>query len=145
MDKFSYEENGYDRKEVNQFVSSVIEETEVLLERVKKQNAEITYLKEELSKYKNSDKLLTNTIIKADEEGEKLKKIARDESEVIIKDAKQNASRIINEALLKAEKVENHTELLIKNAKIFKTKLKMAMQEQQAVIDEIDKIELDSE
>ena len=47
MEKFSYETNGYNRKEVNQFVSDVIRETEAIITRVKKQSTEIEELKKE--------------------------------------------------------------------------------------------------
>ena len=52
MEKFSYEANGYNRSEVNQFVGDVIRETEGIITRVKKQNAEIEDLKKELEHYK---------------------------------------------------------------------------------------------
>ena len=51
MEKFSYEANGYNRSEVNQFVGDVIRETEGIITRVKKQNAEIEDLKKELMHY----------------------------------------------------------------------------------------------
>ena len=41
MEKFSYETNGYNRSEVNQFISDVIKETESIISRVKKQSTEI--------------------------------------------------------------------------------------------------------
>ena len=45
MDKFSYEANGYNRDEVNQFVNDVIKETEDIVKRVESQRDEIIYLK----------------------------------------------------------------------------------------------------
>ena len=45
MEKFSYETNGYNRSEVNQFVSDVISETEGVITRVKSQRDEIEKLK----------------------------------------------------------------------------------------------------
>ena len=62
---------------------------------------------------------------------------------MIVRDAKNNASRIVNEALLKAEKIENNAETLEKNMKIFKRKLKVIMEQQMAVVDEIELLELD--
>ena len=62
---------------------------------------------------------------------------------MIITDAKHNASRIVNEALLKAEKIENKSEILEKNVKIFKRKLKIIMEQQMAVVDEIEVLELE--
>ena len=69
--------------------------------------------------------------------------VKKEEREMIVRDAKNNASRIVNEALLKAEKIENNAETLEKNMKIFKRKLKVIMEQQMAVVDEIELLELD--
>ncbi len=143
MEKFSYEANGYNRNEVNQFIIDVIKETEGIMTKVKSQNNEISSLKRELEHYKNLENTLKNAIIKAEETSDNIKRIAREESEMIITDAKHNASRIVNEALLKAEKIENKSEILEKNVKIFKRKLKIIMEQQMAVVDEIEVLELD--
>ena len=143
MDKFSYEANGYNRKEVNQFIGDVIVQTESIIERVKSQNTEIEKLRAELEHYKSIEDTLKKAIIKAEETGDSIRRMARDESESIVTDAKHNASRIVNEALLKAERIENNAELLEKNMKIFKRKLKVIMEQQMAVVEEIEVLELD--
>ena len=58
MEKFSYETNGYNRNEVNQFISDVIRETEAIITRVKKQSTEIEELKKELEHYKSLENTL---------------------------------------------------------------------------------------
>ena len=143
MEKFSYEANGYNRNEVNQFVSDVIKETEGIIVRVKKQNTEIEALKKELDHYREIENSLKDAIIKAEETSDNIKRIARQESEMIVTDAKHNASRIVNEALLKAEKIETSAELLERNMRIFKKKLKSIMEQQMAVVEEIEILELE--
>jgi len=143
MEKFSYETNGYNRSEVNQFISDVIKETEGIITRVRTQNTEIEELRKELEHYKNLEDTLKSAIIKAEETGDNIKRMAREESNIIITDAKHNASRIVNEALLKAEKIENKSEVLEKNMKIFKRKLKLIMEQQMAVVEEIEVLELE--
>ena len=143
MEKFSYETNGYNRSEVNQFVSDVISETEGIITRVKSQRDEIKKLKKELEHYKELESTLNKAIIKAEETSDNIKKMAREESNMIIDNAKHNASRIVNEALIKAEKIENNSYTLQKNMKIFKRKLKILMEQQQAVVDEIEILELE--
>ena len=69
--------------------------------------------------------------------------MAREQSNMIIDNAKHNASRIVNEALIKAEKIENNSYTLQRNMKIFKRKLKILMEQQQAVVDEIEILELE--
>lgn len=143
MEKFSYEANGYNRQEVNQFVSDVIAQTESIIKKCKAQGEALEKLKAEIEHYKRMEATLQTAILKAEETGDNIKRMAREEHEMIVRDAKNNASRIVNEALLKAEKIENHAENLEKNMKIFKRKLKVIMEQQMAVVDEIELLELD--
>ncbi len=143
MEKFSYETNGYNRDEVNKFINDVIVQTENIVSRCKKQRDEIESLKKELEHYKNLEKSLNMAILKAEETGDNIKRMARDEAEMIIGDAKGNASRIVNESLLRAEKIENRADILERNLKIFKRKLRIIVEQQMAVVDEIEVLELD--
>ena len=143
MEKFSYEANGYNRQEVNQLVSDVIAQTEGIIKKCKAQGEALEKLKAEIEHYKRMEATLQTAILKAEETGDNIKRMAREEHEMIVRDAKNNASRIVNEALLKAEKIENHAENLEKNMKIFKRKLKVIMEQQMAVVDEIELLELD--
>ena len=143
MEKFSYEANGYNRQEVNQFVSDVIRQTEGIIKKCQAQGDALEKLKAELEHYKGLENTLQTAILKAEETGDNIKRMAREELELIVRDAKNNASRIVNEALLKAERIENQRETLEKNMKIFKRKLKVIMEQQMAVVDEIELLELD--
>ena len=143
MEKFSYEANGYNRSEVNQFVSDVIKQTEGIVARCKEQRSDIEKLKSELEHYKNIERTLNLALIKAEETADNIKRVAREESEMIVTDAKHNASRIVNEALLKAEKIQAKNDTLEQNMKIFKRKLKLIIEQQLAVVDEIEVLELD--
>ncbi len=143
MEKFSYEANGYNRVEVNQFVSDVITQTEGIIKRCREQRSDIEKLKAELEHYRNLEKTLNLAIIKAEETADNIKKVAREESEMIVTDAKNNASRIVNEALLKAEKIQASADTLEQNMKIFKRKLKLIIEQQLAVVEEIEVLELD--
>jgi len=150
MEKFSYEANGYNRMQVNQFISDVITQTEGIINKCRAQNKDVERLKNqvvslqaELKHYQELEESLKRAIMKAEETGDNIKRLAREESDMIVSDAKNNASRIVNEALLKAEKIENNAETLEKNMKIFKRKLKIIMEQQMAVVDEIEVLELD--
>ena len=143
MEKFSYEANGYNRREVNQFISDVIDQTEGIITKCKMQNAEIEKMRAELEHYKALEDTLKVAIIKAEETSDNIKRVAREESEIIITDAKHNASRIVNEALLRADKIEQRAALLENNMRIFKRKLKLIMEQQMAVVEEIEVLELD--
>ncbi len=150
MDKFSYEANGYNRREVNQFVGDVIRQTEGIIKKCRDQGSELELLKRQIASleaevkhYQELENTLKKSIMKAEETSDNIKRLAREESDMIIVDAKNNASRIVNEALLKAGKIENNAEILEKNMKIFKRKLRVIMEQQMAVVDEIEVLELD--
>ena len=123
MEKFSYEANGYNRNQVNQFVEEVITQTEGIIKRCKEQKNEIENLRQELEHYKNIETSLKDAIIRAEEAGDNIKRMAREESEMIVTDAKHNASRIVNEALLKAERIEVQSERLQNNITVSYTHL----------------------
>ena len=70
MEKFSYEANGYNRNQVNQFVEEVITQTEGIIKRCKEQKNEIENLRQELEHYKNIETSLKDAIIRAEEAGD---------------------------------------------------------------------------
>ena len=143
MDKFNYEANGYNRSEVNKFVTDVIKETEGIIKKCKDQKKEIADLKEKLSHYEDLENTLKQSLINAEKTADNVKRLAREEADIIISDAKHNASRIVGESLLKARKIENEADTLEKNVKIFKRKLKIIVEQQMAVVEEIETLDLE--
>lgn len=143
MEKFSYETNGYNRKEVNSFVDDVITQTEGIITKCKEQKEELKKIKEELNHYRTIENSLKDAIMRAEMAGDNIKKMAREESNMLITDAKNNASRIVNEALLKAEKIEVKAETLEHNIKILKRKLKLIIEQQMSIVDEIEILDIE--
>ncbi len=143
MDKFSLEEQGYNKAQVNRFVDDVITQTEDIVNRVRKQSKEIKELKQELNKYKEMEDSLKSSIFKAEETGNNIKKQAIEEAKIIVDDAKRNASRIVNDALLRSEKIELKADTLERNVRIFKKKLKLIIEQQMSVVEEIEELKLD--
>ena len=141
--RFSIEENGYNKAEVNKLIDDVIMQTEGIIERVKKQSKEIKELKEELEKYKRMEDTLKSSMYKAEVASNNIKKQAIDEGKMIVEDAKRNASRIVNDALIRSEKIELKADTLERNVRIFKKKLKLIVEQQLAVVDEIEELDLE--
>ena len=129
MKKFSSESNGYNKKEVNQFLNEIIKETDKIVAKYKEQEKQIKDLQKEMNQYKK----IQTTIEKS---------IAQNEKEQILLEAKKDASRIINDALERAEQVEKQRALLEKNIEIFKKKLKLIMAQQHMIVDQIDQLEI---
>lgn len=145
MEKFHLEANGYSRSEVNKFIDDVIANTESMIKRVKSQQIEINNLKEELVKYKKMEDTVKGSMFKAEEASNTIKKQALDEGRIIVEEARRNASRIVNDALLRAEKIELKADTLERNARIFKKKLKLVIEQQLAIVDEIEIIDIGDE
>ena len=140
MEKFSYEANGYNREEVNNFVKEVIKQTEDIINKLNEQDITITNLRKELEEEKNSTRLLDEIISIAEKNRNDIIRLAEEEKEKIINDAKHNASIIVNDALLEAQKIEFKTDLLETKLKILKKKINKVLGEQKSVLDEIENI-----
>ena len=120
MDKFHYEANGYNRSEVNAFIERVIRETEGIINKCQEQKDEIKDLKDKLESYKILEDSINKSIVNAEKTSDNIKRLAREEANVIVSDAKNNASRIVNDALIRSERIEQQADVLERNIKIFK-------------------------
>ena len=143
MDKFHYEANGYNRSEVNAFIERVIRETEGIINKCQEQKDEIKDLKDKLESYKILEDSINKSIVNAEKTSDNIKRLAREEANVLVSDAKNNASRIVNDALIRSERIEQQADVLERNIKIFKRKLKIIVEQQLAVVEEIEVLDLD--
>lgn len=143
MDKFSIEDKGYSIAEVNKFVDDVILQTESNLDKLRKSHEELENLRKEVSHYKEVENDLQTALQKAEQGSNDIRKSALQEKEVIINEARKNASRIVNDALLRAERAEIKAETLERNVRIFKKKLKLVVEQQLAVVEEIEDLHVD--
>ena len=139
MEKFHTAWNGYNKDEVNKFINLIIKEFESIRLKDAQKNETIKSLNEQMLRYKNMENTLNRVVIIAEEAGHRIKKIAHDESEMIIDDARKNASRIINEALLKAEEAKKEADNLRRNIGTYKRKLKDIVENQLTAINDLDK------
>lgn len=138
MKKFSSSFNGYNKVEVNHFVSDVAKEYESMLNHLKQSDQEVAELKQKLLQYQNMEATLNKALLVAEDASNQIKRVARDESKSIIDDAKRNASRIVNDALLKAEKLESDGETLKQRIVLFKRKFRNIIEQELEVIEDID-------
>ena len=151
MKKFTRTLHGYNPDEVNEFLDDVISQVESMIESNRQKNEEILALKNELSKRKSNEELikkaqkfdelettLNNAIVMAQDTGEHIRRVAKQERELILDEAKKNASMIINDALVRSEKIEYQASLLRKNIIMFKRKLRINLEEQLKLVDDIE-------
>lgn len=142
MNKFDRALNGYNIKEVNSFVDDVVVKVDDMVTKMKEKDLEIDRLNKELEHYKKMDDTLNRAIVLAEDSSKKYKENSITESDLIITEAKKNANRIINDALLKAEHLEEESQRLRRNIITYKRRVKNLMDEQAAIIDDLDKVDL---
>jgi cell division initiation protein len=80
--------------------------------------------------------------LNAEKASNDIKQNAIEESKIIVMDAKRNASHIINDALIRAEKIEIKADTLERNIITFKRKLKLIVEQQLAVVEDIEELDL---
>ena len=142
MEKFEREPDGYNKEQVNKFIEDVIVQTEAVINRVRTQQEEIKSLKKELDHYKKIEETLKSALLNAEKASNDIKQNAIEESKIIVMDAKRNASHIVNDALLRAEKIEIKADNLERNIITFKRKLKLIVEQQLAVVEDIEELDL---
>lgn len=133
--EFTKSFRGYDEDEVNEFLDQVIKDYEMVIREKKELSEQVTQLNERLSHFTNIEETLNKSILIAQETAEELKGNATKESKLIIKEAEKNADRIINEALNKSRRISIEVEELKKQAKVFRTRLKMLVEAQLDMIE----------
>ena len=154
LEKFSRTLHGYNPEEVNSFLDEVINQVEKLIESNRQKNEEILLLKSQIKNAKTSDELikkaqkfdeleatLNKAIVMAENTGEHIRRGAKQERDLMLEEAKKNASVIINDALVRSEKIEYQASLLRKNIIMFKRKLKINLEEQLKLVDDIEVID----
>jgi cell division initiation protein len=150
MERFDRTIQGYDPKEVNEFLDKVIVEVESMIAASKEKDKKITNL--ELANQKLQDQInilksnnnpnMDSTLYIAQKASDEIKESACLEKEMIVSNAKKDADRIVNEALLRAEKTNDEADMLRRNIKVFKHRLKSIVEAQLEVIEDIDHIDL---
>ncbi|MDL4839988.1 DivIVA domain-containing protein [Aquibacillus rhizosphaerae] len=129
---------GYDEDEVNEFLDQVIKDYELVVRDKKELKEQVEQLNERLGHFSNIEQTLNKSILIAQETAEEVKGNATKESKLIIKEAEKNADRIINEALQKSRRISIEVEELKKQAKVFRTRLKMLVEAQLELIQDDD-------
>ncbi len=142
MKRFTMAVNGYNKNEVNDFVSKVTKEYEILLNKLKLKDQEIAILKENSNHYNGMKSSLNRALLVAENSSSEMRKAAKEEANLIIEDAKRNASKIINDSLEEAAKTDAEVVALKKQIKIYKARLKQTIEEQLVMVDDIDKIDI---
>ncbi|WP_411955395.1 DivIVA domain-containing protein [Alkalibacillus sp. S2W] len=129
---------GYDEDEVNEFLDQVIKDFEKVVREKKQLEERVNEAEEKLNHFSDIEETLNRSILVAQETADEVKNNANKEAKLIIKEAEKNADRIVNDALAKSRQVSMEIEELKKQAKVFRTRLKMLVEAQLDIIDNSD-------
>lgn len=138
MRKFRTSFSGYNKEDVNEFVSEVIRAYEDILQKLRNSTKEMELLNRELDRYKNLEKSMNDTLLVAQEVSANAHKAAIAEGKLIVEDAKNNASKIVNNSLIKAQNIEREAEELKRKVISYKRRF-IALVESQ--LDDINKFD----
>ncbi|MED1712388.1 DivIVA domain-containing protein [Bacillus sp. FSL W7-1354] len=121
---------GYDEDEVNEFLSQVRKDYEIILRKKNELESKVNELDERLGHFSTIEETLNKSILVAQEAAEDVKRNSEKEAKLIIREAEKNADRIINESLSKSRKIAMEIEELKKQSKVFRTRFQMLIEAQ---------------
>lgn len=134
--KFTKQMRGYNKEEVDEFVSEVAKDYEKLYKESLAAKDKISTLSEAIRQYKAMEDTLQQAIIVAQNAGEEVKKNAYAKADNIIKDAQNRASEIISDAGKEVTKVNFEYEEMRRNVEIFRTRIISLLTSQLSIVKE---------
>ena len=131
--------NGYSVEEVDDFLDELTENYEKLYKEVTEDRNKLEELTESISKYKNIENTLQNTLVMAQAAADDMKNAAKKEAEQIISaaqtEAKQSAMELEQEITLKKKELED----LEKQFDVYKAKMESLLISQLELLKEVNK------
>jgi cell division initiation protein len=110
--EFSTRLRGYDRSEVEEYLSIVADALENEAAGRAELNQKIELLQKQLDNFRNLEDTLKNTLIRTQESLDDAKKTAEREGELIIREAQVKADRMVEEKRDRLNKLESNFQLL---------------------------------
>ena len=106
MEKFDTVHSGYDKKQVNSFIDSIIVRVEEMVKEITLKDQAIKEYKKLLKQNEDKIKEMSSKLVKEENEDSKIIEEAKKKSIEIIKEAEMQADLIISECLMEAKKSE---------------------------------------
>jgi cell division septum initiation protein DivIVA len=106
MEKFDTVHSGYDKKQVNAFIDSIIDRVEEMVKEISLKDQAIKEYKKIIKNNEEKIKEMSSKLVKEQSGDSKILEDAKKKSMEIIKDAEMQADLIISECLMEAKKSE---------------------------------------
>lgn len=121
---------GYSEDEVDEFLDRVVKDYEQLYRENLDLKETIDRLNSKLDHFQHMENTLHNTLVIAQETAEEVKLNAKKETELMIKEAEVRSQRLIDEAMSKVRRMTGEYEELLKQAQIYRTRMRTLVQAQ---------------
>ncbi|EXJ22849.1 Cell division initiation protein DivIVA [Alkalibacterium sp. AK22] len=139
--EFPVKMRGYDQDEVNDYLDQIIKDYEMLLKQKKEAEKKLSFAEEKLANYDQMHDSLNKSILVAQDAADRLKQNAEKEADMITKEARTQAGNVTHEAenhadellkdaVNKARRIEQETEELRKQSRIFRQRLQLMIESQ---------------
>ena len=138
--EFKRKVRGYDQDEVDEFLDKIV----IDYEKLYKENAELkdklNLQNEKMGHYVNLENTLQNTLVMAQKASEDIENNAKEKADMIVEDARRKAQRIMEEANDEIVEIVKKKEDIVKDIKVFKTRIKTLLESQLEIINELEDV-----
>jgi cell division initiation protein len=126
---------GYDIEDVDEFLDQIAKDLEVLLKENAELKEQVNQLIDKNKNYQQLEETMHSAIVVAQKAANEVKETARRDAESIRLDAEREARQIIEDARQRSGKVVAEHEVLVKEARLFKTRFRSFIENQIALLD----------
>lgn len=127
---------GYNEEEVDEFLDHIVADYEKLYRDNMELKETVERINSKLSHYQQMEDTLHNTLVIAQETAEEVKLNAKKEKELLLKEAEVRAQKMVDEAMQKVQRSTGEYEELLKQSRVFRTRLRNLLQAQLALLEE---------
>lgn len=131
--------NGYSVNEVDEFLDELTADYEKLYKETTDSKNKIADMQEEMTKYKNIESTLNNTLIMAQTAAEDVKNLAKQQADNILSEAQANAKQAVTELEQEIALKQKELEDLQKQFDVYKAKMESLLISQLELLKEVNK------
>ncbi len=126
---------GYDKKEVDGFLQSLLEDYETLYTSNVDFKEKISELEEKLTYYKSIEKTLQRALVLAEKTAENTKEVAEKEASILVDEARLEADTIIKDSKNEVEKIRKQSVDLIQQYEVYKAQFRQIARAQMELLE----------
>ena len=131
--------NGYSVEDVDDFLDDLSVDYSKMYKYLSEQKLRIEELEASLSKYKNIEGTLQNTLLMAQTTAEEVKNVAKKQADQIVNEAKSSAQESLNQLTQEIVTKEHQLEEIKKQFDVYKAKMESLLISQLELLKDVNK------